>query len=519
MPTGPRAPSARDVLELAADFGIEMEADEAATYARLMGPALHAFRRLEELPESKPPVKYPRTPGTRPKAEDNPYNAWYWRTEIEGAAEGPLKGERVGVKDAICVAGVPMMNGSQMLEGYVPDIDATIVTRLLDAGAIIAGKTNAEDCCISGISHTCALGPVRNPHKPTHVAGGSSSGSAAALAAGDVDMALGGDQGGSIRHPAAWSGVYGLKPTYGLVPYTGCAMIEMTLDHVGPMANSTEGVARMLSVIAGPDPLDPRQRGVIPKDYVRDYRPALERGIEGVKIGLVKEGFAQPGFEDLGFAASEVVVDDKVMAAARRLESLGAEVSEVSIPTHMIGPYIFRGIILEGLAEFMIRGNGAGTNWAGFYNTTLAEAFARGRRARANDMAPSVRMVLFMGAYLQRHYHGRYYAKAQNVRHLLTQAYDGALERFDLLVMPTVPFRAPPLLPPDHSIEENLIASGTMMGNTCQTDVTGHPSMSVPCGMADGLPIGMMITGRHFDDFSVIAAAAAFESLGDWRTM
>ena len=124
-----------------------------------------------------------------------------------------------------------------------------------------------------------------------------------------------------------------------------------------------------------------------------------------------------------------------------------------------------------------------------------------------------------MGAYLQRHYHGRYYAKAQNVRHLLTQAYDGALERFDLLVMPTVPFRAPPLLPPDHSIEENLIASGTMMGNTCQTDVTGHPSMSVPCGMADGLPIGMMITGRHFDDFSVIAAAAAFESLGDWRTM
>ena len=519
MPTGPRAPSARDVLELAADFGIEMAADEAATYARLMGPGIHAFRRLEELPERKPPIKYPRTPGTRPKSEDNPYNAWYWRTEIEGAAEGPLKGERVAVKDAICVAGVPMMNGSQMLEGYVPDIDATIVTRLLDAGAIIAGKTNPEDCCISGSSHTCALGPVRNPHKPTHAAGGSSSGSAAALAAGDVDMALGGDQGGSIRHPAAWSGVYGLKPTFGLVPYTGCAMIEMTLDHVGPMANSTAGLARMLSVIAAPDPLDPRQRGVIPTDYVRDYRPALERGIKGVKIGLLKEGFAQPGFTDLGFLASEEVVDEKVMAAARRLESLGAEVSEVSIPMHMIGPYIFRGIILEGLADFMIRGNGAGTNWSGFYNTTLAEAFARGCRARANDMAPSVRIVLFMGAYLQRHYHGRYYAKAQNVRHLLTQAYDEALERCDLLLMPTVPFRATRLPDPDCSIEEDLIASGTMMGNTCQTDVTGHPSISVPCGMAEGLPIGMMFTGRHFDDSQVIAAAAAFEGLGDWRTM
>jgi amidase len=519
MTTGPRAPSARDVLEMASDFGIDMEADEAATYARLMGPALHAFRRLEELPEQKPPVKYPRTPGYRPKAADNPYNAWYWRTEIEGATEGPLKGERIGVKDAICVAGVPMMNGSQMLEGYVPDIDATIVTRLLDAGAIIAGKTNAEDCSMSGAGHTCALGPVHNPHKPTHGAGGSSGGSAAALAAGDVDMALGGDQGGSIRVPAAWSGVYGLKPTYGLVPYTGCAMIEMTLDHVGPMANSTEGVARMLSVIAGPDPLDPRQRGVIPKDFVRDYRPALERGIKGVKIGLIKEGFAQPGFADLGFPASEKVVDEKVMAAARRLERLGAEVSEVSIPMHIMGPYIFRGIILEGAADFMIRGNGAGTNWAGFYNTTLAEAFARGRLARANDMAPSVRIVLFMGDYLKRNYHGRYYAKAQNARHLLTEAYDEALERFDLLVMPTVPIRATPLPSPDHSIEEDLMLTATMPGNTCQGDVTGHPSMSVPCGMADGLPIGMMITGRHFEDSQVISAAAAFESVSQWRTV
>ena len=519
MPTGPKAPSAQEVADLAAEFEIELSADEAQSYAKMIGGAVHAYRRIEELPERKPPVKYPRGPGYRPSADENPYNAWYWKTEIEGAAEGPLKGERVGVKDAICVAGVPMMNGSQMLEGYVPDIDATIVTRLLDAGAIIAGKTNAEDCCFSGSGHTCALGPVRNPHKPTHGAGGSSSGSAAALAAGDVDMALGGDQGGSIRIPSAWSGVYGLKPTFGLVPYTGCAMIEMTLDHVGPMANSTEGVARMLSVVAGPDPLDPRQRGVIPTDYVRDYRPALERGIKGVKIGLVKEGFAQPGLDDLGFPASEEVVDEKVMAAARRLESLGAEVSEVSIPMHTMGPYIFRGIILEGAADFMIRGNGAGTNWTGFYNTTLAEAFARGRRARANDMARSVRIVLFMGAYLQRNYHGRYYAKAQNVRHHLRQGYDAAFENHDLLLMPTVPFRAALLPEPDPSIEDDLTASGTNAGNTCPTDVTGHPSMSVPCGMAEGLPIGMMITGRHFGDSQVIAAAAAFEGLGDWLTM
>ena len=212
---------------------------------------------------------------------------------------------------------------------------------------------------------------MRNPHKPTHGPGGSSAGSAAALAAGDVDLALGGDQGGSIRRPAAWSGVYGLKPTYGLVPYTGCAMIEMTLDHIGPMANSTEGVARLLSVMAGNDPFDPRQRGVIPPDYVRDYRPALDRGVAGMKIGLVKEGFGQRRREDLGYPGSEGIVDQKVMAAARRLEGLGAVLAEVSIPMHTTGPHIYRGIINEGAADFMIRGNGVGTNWTGFYNTTL----------------------------------------------------------------------------------------------------------------------------------------------------
>ena len=325
-----------------------------------------------------------------------------------------------------------------------------------------------------------------------------------------------GDQGGSIRIPASWSGVYGLKPTFGLVPYTGCAMIEMTLDHVGPMANSTEGIARLLSVIAGPDPLDPRQRGVIPDDYVRDYLPALRRGIAGVRIGLVKEGFGVAGLDDLGFPGSEEAVDRKVKAAARRLESLGAEVSEVGIPLHELGPYIFRGIIMEGAAEFMIRGNGAGTNWSGYYNTALADAFARGRRTRANE-GPSVRIVLFTGAYLQRRYHGRYYAKAQNLRHLLRRDYDAALAEHDLLVMPTVPFRAYRLPEADHSIEENIALAGSMAGNTSPTDVTGHPSISVPCGMEDGLPVGMMITGRHFDDFGVIAAAAAFEAAGDWR--
>jgi amidase len=296
-------------------------------------------------------------------------------------------------------------------------------------------------------------------------------------------------------------------------------MIEMTLDHVGPMCNSTEGVARMLSVLAGPDPLDPRQRGVIPNDYEHDYAPALERGVAGMRIGVVKEGFAQAPWQDLGLPASETVVDQKVMAAVRRLESLGAEVAEVSIPMHLMGPYIFRGIIAEGAAQFMIKENGAGTNWTGFYNTTLSEAFARGWRARPKSLPPGMVALVLTGEYLQRYYHGRYYAKAQNVRQRLVAAYDEALHDHDLLAMPTIPFRAPPIPPPDCSIEELLSATGAMYANTCQADVTGHPAMSIPCGMAEGLPIGMMLTGRRFDDASVIAASQAFESLGDWKHM
>jgi amidase len=200
MSTGPKAPSAQQIHELARGLDLELSAEEAAIYAKLIGAGMPAYRRLEGLPESKPPVKYPRSPGYRPAAADNPCNGWYWRTDIRGADTGPLKGERVAVKDVICVAGVPMMAGLEVLEGYVPDIDATVVTRLLDAGAVIAGKSNAED---PGGSQTCALGPVLNPHKPTHVPGTSSAGSAVVLATGQVDMALGCDQGGSIRIPAA----------------------------------------------------------------------------------------------------------------------------------------------------------------------------------------------------------------------------------------------------------------------------------------------------------------------------
>ncbi|MBT8447793.1 MAG: amidase, partial [Gammaproteobacteria bacterium] len=221
MARGPQLPTLDELADIACDVGLHLGADELETYRTLMGGALGACRRVDELADENPaPVRYPRGAWHRPPADENPYNAWRVRTRIDGAAEGTLAGLELAVKDSICVAGIPAMNGSAVLEGYVPDVDATIVTRLLDAGARVVGKTNCEDLCFAGHSQTCFNGPVLNPHKPTHATGGSSSGSGAVIAAGDVPMALGGDQGGSIRIPSAWCGVYGLKPSYGLVPYT-----------------------------------------------------------------------------------------------------------------------------------------------------------------------------------------------------------------------------------------------------------------------------------------------------------
>ena len=214
-------------------------------------------------------VKYPRTPGYRPTGDENKHNAWYVKTTVEGAARGKLKGKTVVLKDNIMLAGVPMMNGASTLEGYVPDIDATVVQRILDAGGTIVGKAHCENFCLSGGSHTNATGPVHNPHKMGYSAGGSSSGSAVLVALGEVDMALGGDQGGSIRMPSSFCGIYGMKPTHGLVPYTGIMPIEIYVDHTGPMTATVADNALLLEVLAGPDGYDSRQINVKTHPYTK----------------------------------------------------------------------------------------------------------------------------------------------------------------------------------------------------------------------------------------------------------
>ncbi|MEZ5102307.1 MAG: amidase [Thermoleophilia bacterium] len=518
MPTGPKPPTLQQLLDIAEDFGIELTEDDAEDFRSLMVGTMDSYRRVETYPELRPEVKYPRTPGYRPAAEDNPFNAWYWRCRIEGADSGPLKGVEVGIKDCISVAGVPMMNGCQVFEGFVPDVDATVVTRLLDAGATVVGKTNAADCSFSGSGHTCAHGPVRNPRRPTHSPGGSSKGSGAAVAAGDVTMALGADQGGSIRIPGAWCGIVGMKPTYGLVPYTGCMMIEMTLDTCGPMTDTVESAARMLSAIAGPDPLDPRQRGVCPPDWVSDYLPALGAGVQGLRIGVVREGFDQPEGAIGGLPGSDPGVDAAVRATIQRLEAAGAIATEISIPMHVDAFHVWNVVAIEGATEFMLKGRGAGTNWEGFYNTNLIDMVGRGFDSRATDFPTTVKLLLLLGEHMYRAYHGRYYAKAQNVRHLTRRAYDDALASYDVLVMPTIPIVSKPIPERDAAIPDSVFHSLCMIQNTPQFNVTGHPAISVPCGVVDGLPVGFQVVGRHFDDLTVLRVADAVERSADWQS-
>ncbi|HSU06409.1 MAG TPA: amidase [Acetobacteraceae bacterium] len=499
MPIHP--PTARQIQDIAEEYGIGLTQPDAQSFVGLMAGLTAAYDRLDAMSEPTLPVKYPRTPGWRPAPQENPFNAWTYRTDIKGAPDGKLAGKRIAVKDNICLAGVPMMNGSRVLEGYVPEVDATVVTRILDAGGTIIGKTTCEDLCFSGGSHTSKPLPVLNPRKPTHSAGGSSSGSAAVLAAGEADMALGGDQGGSIRMPAAWCGIYGLKATHGLVPYTGVFPIELTLDHCGPMANSVADIALLLSVTAGPDGLDPRQIGV----RTGDYMEAAGHDARGLKIALVKEGFGRP--------ESDKAVDRAVRDAAAALGRSGATVEEVSVPMHIAGYDIWSAIIVEGSAALMINGNGFGTNWDGHYVTSLLDAYARGWRSRPHDMAETVKTVLFFGEYARRFYHGRFYAKAQNLRRSLRAAYDAVLQSYDVMLMPTIPFPATPLPEPGCSREDYVTLALNMVTNTAPFDASGHPAISVPCGQVDGLPVGMMLIGRRFDEATVLRAAAAYERL------
>jgi len=499
-------PTPEQVRAAAAEVGLSLTDADVQSYVGLIKPNVDAYNAVDAMPDYLPPVKYPRTPGWFPSREENKHNAWYVKTSIKGADSGPLKGKKVAIKDNVMVAGVPMMNGNSILEGYVPDIDATVVTRLLDAGAEIVGKTHCESYCISGGSHTGAKGPVHNPYKMGYSAAGSSSGSGVVVALGEVDMALGGDQGGSIRMPSGWCGIYGMKPTHGLVPYTGIMPIEIFVDHTGPMTATVENNALMLEAIAGPDGYDPRQFS--PK--VAKYTQALGAGVNSLKIALVTEGFGRP--------ESEKAVDEKVRQGADLFRKLGAQVDEVSIPMHLVGPAIWTPIGVEGIAQTMMFGDGYGLSRQDLYVTSMIDKL-HGWQLRANELSETTKVLTVFGVYIKKYHGSHYYGKAVNISRRLTEAYDAVLKQYDLLLMPTLPMKAQPLPPADAPREVYFQRALEMIGNTCPFDITHHPAMTIPCGMIEGLPAAMMLVGKHWDESTIYKAAHAFEQAGDWKKM
>src|ERR1700720_461713 len=318
-------PSAEELKRVARANHIELNDGELTALQGMMPGQMAIFEKIDAIdtaPQESVTRYRDRKAGVRPSPKDDPLNAIVTRCSVKGAPSGALKGKRVGVKDSVCVAGIPASGGSSVLKGHVAATDATIVARMLDAGAEIVATLNMDDFALSGDGRTSFYGPSRNPHNPEYCTGGSSCGSAAALYYDDIDLTIGTDQGGSIRIPASWSGVVGIKPTYGLVPYTGVMSIDPTLDHAGPMARSVADVALLLEVIAGKDPADYRQREVT----TAPYREALGKPIAGLKLGVVREGFDQSGAQQDVSAA--------VNRAVSALGKLGARATEISIPAH-----------------------------------------------------------------------------------------------------------------------------------------------------------------------------------------
>ena len=502
-----KMPTTQALQDVATSLGMTFTAEDLAAHLAAFKPAVDAYNLLDRMTDELPVVKYPRTAGYRPYGEENRYGAWYVKSTVEGSQKGKLKGKQVVLKDNVMLAGVPMMNGAATLEGYVPDVDATIATRMLDAGATIVGKATCEYFCFSGGSHTSSPAPVHNPHRMGYSAGGSSSGSAALVAAGEVPMAIGGDQGGSIRMPASYCGIYGMKPTHGLVPYTGIMPIELTIDHTGPMTATVADNALMLEVLAGPDGLDPRQYGPL---EVPAYTEALGKSINGLRIAVLKEGFGHP--------QSQAESDQVVKEAVKRLKDLGAVVEEVSIPLHAQGQAIWLPIAAEGATVQMMHGNGYGFNWQGLYVNSLIDAHA-GWRQRADELADTLKNTMLLGEYMTKKHRGHYYAKAQNLVRRLRAAYDTVLGNYDLIAMPTLPLTATKLPEPDAPIAEILARAFEVLPNTAPFDCTHHPAMSLPCGSVGGLPVGLMLVGKLYDESTIYSAAHAFEQKVDWQSI
>ncbi|MEF8820728.1 MAG: Asp-tRNA(Asn)/Glu-tRNA(Gln) amidotransferase subunit GatA [Halovenus sp.] len=420
------------------------------------------------------------------------HNGYITEEEIAGE-DGPLAGKTVAVKDNISTEGVRTTCGSAMLEEYVPPYDATVVDNLLDAGATIPGKTNMDEFGMGTTTETSAFGPVENPAAPGHVPGGSSGGSAAVVAAGDADLALGTDTGGSVRCPAAFCGVVGIKPTYGLVSRYGLIAYANSLEQIGPIAPTVEDAAELLEVIAGPDERDGTTHDA--RDHGTDYEfaAAADGDVEGLEIGVPTE--LLDGAED--------AVVEQFWAAIAELEEQGASYHEVSLPSleHAVEAYYV--IAMSEASSNLARFDGVRYGKSGGYDGNWNESFAR---SREEGFGEEVKRRILLGTYaLSAGYQDKYYKKAQDARAWVQQDFDEAFEDADVLASPTMPITPFEM---GESLDDPL-KMYLADANTTPVNLANLPAISVPVGDDSGLPVGLQIVGQSFGEKQIIRAGSA----------
>jgi aspartyl-tRNA(Asn)/glutamyl-tRNA(Gln) amidotransferase subunit A len=411
----------------------------------------------------------------------------------------PLTGIPMAIKDVLCTRGVVTTCGSRMLEHFVPPYDATVVERLAAAGAVSIGKTNMDEFAMGSSTENSAFGPTRNPWDLTRVPGGSSGGSAAAVAAGEGLFALGSDTGGSIRQPAALCGITGLKPTYGRVSRYGLVAFASSLDQVGPFTRDVTDAALVMNVIAGHDPRDSTSAPV----PVPDYPAALTGDLRGLRLGVPMEYFIE---------GMEAGVREAVTRAINQFIDLGATVDwEVSLPSTEAALAVYYIIAPSEASANLARYDGVKYGYANHGGATMWEDM---ELTRQHGFGEEVKRRIMLGTYaLSAGYYDAYYLKAQQVRTLIRREFDAAFARCDLLVTPTSPTVA-------FRLGEKTADPVAMYLNdvfTLPVNIAGLPGLSIPCGFSEGLPVGLQLIGRPFDEPTLLRAAHAYQQVTDWH--
>ena len=411
---------------------------------------------------------------------------------------GPLAGVPIAIKDNIMTRGITTTAASKMLRTFVPPYDATVITRLEAAGAVVMGKTNCDEFAMGSSTENSAFGPSRNPWNPEHISGGSSGGSAVAVAAGFSPVALGSDTGGSIRQPASLCGIVGLKPTYGRVSRYGLIAFASSLDQVGPMARTAYDAAIALSVLAGSDPRD----ATASQQPCADYLRALSGDIRGVRLGVPRRMLAQ---------GVEPEVRGCFDAALEILRARGAMLVDVELPH---APYAISTYYIIATAEAssnLARYDGVRYGFRAEGARNMREMY---EKTRSQGFGPEVKRRIMLGTYvLSAGYYDAYYLKAQQVRTLVRRDYDTAFESVDAVVMPTSPTAAFKI---GEKIEDPLSVYLTDVF-TVSANLAGLPALSVPCGLtSNNLPIGLQLTGKPFDEATLLRIGDSYERDTNW---